>query len=141
MKKDNIPLPLKVEVWEKFANDPFRSITSCLTCLAPIGVPKCVADYLAIEIEYRDDVQLSGIAQFGHIIAESKGGPTKLDNLILQCAQCNQITGTSTIEEIDTDVLMLDVQVDIQMGENRELCIRCKNPATYNGTYCNRHLV
>src|SRR4051812_25158993 len=76
-KKDRIPAVLRTAVWnnyEKFG----RSSAPCYCCKKTISV---------FDFEY------------GHIVAESKGGKTNLENLLPVCSSCNKSMGSQHMLE------------------------------------------
>jgi hypothetical protein len=76
--KKSIPATLKRKVWNKYIGEDIGKST-CLCC------------------------KLSTITQLsfncGHIIAESKGGELKMDNLKPICQSCNSSMGTMNMDE------------------------------------------
>ena len=77
-KKKSIPATLKRKVWNKYIGEE-------------IGKAKCLCCKLT------EITQLS--FNCGHIIAESKGGELKMDNLKPICQSCNSSMGTMNMNE------------------------------------------
>jgi 5-methylcytosine-specific restriction endonuclease McrA len=77
-KQDKIPIPAKLrqEVWEKRIGDRFWG--NCFTCNMRLN---------AFEFAC------------GHIISESTGGETVLENLQVVCKSCNSKMGTQNMLE------------------------------------------
>lgn len=77
-RKDFISQQLRMDVWKKYIGLNIGE-TKCLCC----GI---------IKIQ-----QLN--FECGHIIAESLGGPTNMDNLLPICGSCNKSMGTKNLYE------------------------------------------
>jgi hypothetical protein len=82
-KKTPIPKTLKIAVWEKYYGED-------------IGKAKCLC------CDLTDITQLK--FECGHIVAESKGGETKIDNLIPICSNCNKSMGTKNYFDFKNDI-------------------------------------
>jgi hypothetical protein len=82
-KKSTIPKTMRIAVWEKIFGEE-------------VGKTKCPC------------CDLSEITQLkfecGHIVAESKGGETKIENLIPICSSCNKSMGTKNYYEFKKEV-------------------------------------
>lgn len=76
-RKTSIPKTLKIDVW----NAHFGEATGAAPC------PICSKKITQMTF------------QCCHIIADSKGGPTTLDNLIPGCDKCNQSMGNQNLNE------------------------------------------
>ena len=72
-KKMHIPQALKWQLWLTYAGENFKAKCATPWCRTVINVTNF---------------------QAGHRLAESKGGPTTLENLVPICALCNQSMGT-----------------------------------------------
>jgi hypothetical protein len=72
-KKMHIPQALKWQLWLTHAGENFKAKCATPWCRTVINVTNF---------------------QAGHRLAESKGGPTTLENLVPICALCNQSMGT-----------------------------------------------
>lgn len=72
-KKKSIPKSLKKLVWDTWVGET-RGVTKCLCC------------------GHQDIRQIE--FHCGHVIAESKGGVTSVENLRPICAQCNLSMGS-----------------------------------------------
>jgi len=77
-KKKNIPKVLRDDVWSKYVGD-FIGKTKCLCC--------------GIRYIKMNDFHC------GHVVAESKGGKTNLNNLRPICAKCNLSMSTRNFYE------------------------------------------
>ncbi|ATZ80189.1 D5 family helicase-primase-endonuclease [Bodo saltans virus] len=78
MKKENIPKTLRIAVWNKYIGE-YIGKTKCLCC------------------DSSDITQLK--FECGHIIPESKGGLTNINNLLPICNDCNKSMGTKNLHE------------------------------------------
>ena len=67
-KKQKIPKAVREQLWVRDMGKKFEGKCNTTWCYNKVTV----FDF-----------------QAGHIIAESKGGPTSLDNLVVICARCN----------------------------------------------------
>ena len=132
-KKDNIPIHIKISVWNKCSIYPLHpEITKCQTCNNLVMMPQALKHLtdLTYDIKpiYIDGKQknISGVAEFGHIISENNCGKVHEDNLIIQCKTCNTRQGSKNIEfsQIIRDCDMIDLidNLNIEMGENFEKC-------------------
>lgn len=72
-KKRHVPQALKWQLWIQHAGENFKAKCATPWCRTVINVTNF---------------------QAGHRLAESKGGPTTLENLVPICALCNQSMGT-----------------------------------------------
>jgi hypothetical protein len=72
-KKKRIAVALREQVWVRSVGETFSSKCTVSWCNNPITV---------------------FTFQCGHVQAESKGGPTTLENLRPICSRCNQSMGT-----------------------------------------------
>jgi hypothetical protein len=72
-RKRHIPQALKWQLWLTHAGENFKAKCATPWCRTVINVTNF---------------------QAGHRLAESKGGPTTLENLVPICALCNQSMGT-----------------------------------------------
>lgn len=75
-KKKNIPKELKRQVWENTFGDKLYG--KCVCCSQKIHCYN---------------------AEMAHIQAESKGGPTDVNNLLPSCMNCNRSMGTQNLNE------------------------------------------
>jgi 5-methylcytosine-specific restriction endonuclease McrA len=78
--KETIPRPLRAQVIKRDGN-------TCVYCSRPGGVftPPEISSDAAIALD--------------HVIPESKGGVTSLDNLVCSCVRCNRIKGDRDPDE------------------------------------------
>jgi 5-methylcytosine-specific restriction endonuclease McrA len=75
-KKKSIPPKLREDVWRAYCGNSMDG--KCYCC--------------ATHITYREH-------ESGHVLAESKGGLTQLNNLKPTCRSCNRSMGTTHMEE------------------------------------------
>ena len=167
-KKQYIPLALKNAVWHKHCKYPAHmEITQCCTCANIVLIPESIRSMNGISNDIKSvfiDAQvksISGVGEFGHIIAEKNGGSTTEDNLIVQCKNCNTRQGSKNIEpqQMDYDAEMLDGEMinaeyerlstaeNAEMGEMYEACHGvcasgrvCRNKPIINRRFCHIHL-
>lgn len=158
--KEIIPDKLKNEIWIKYAKYPTNlTITQCCTCENIVLIPESIRKYHNLNYDilniYSDGKKknISGTAEFGHIISEKNGGNISIDNLIIQCKFCNVKQGTKNIniENINnSDSVMLDIldDDDLIMGVNFDKCNyifgkkkECKNKCVFNRNTCFIHLI
>ena len=78
VKKKKIPQTLRIQVWNKWIGEEIGK-TKCLCC------------------KLHDISQLN--FNCGHIVAESKGGELKTENLKPICQSCNNSMGTQNMNE------------------------------------------
>jgi hypothetical protein len=78
VRKMRIPAALRASTWNKYIGES-KGKTKCLVCN--------MNDITTFNFEC------------GHVIAESLGGPTTLDNLRPICGQCNRSCGTRHLWE------------------------------------------
>lgn len=81
-KKKKPPQSLKQAVWNKYVPEDIGRI-KCLCCNSNYITPFTF--------------------HCGHIIAESKGGKTNIDNLRPICSNCNSSMGTKNMNEFKND--------------------------------------
>lgn len=81
-RKKVIPKSLRAAVWNRYIGETIGA-TEC---------PVCKNHRIS---------QLNFVC--GHIIPESKGGPTNVENLRPICAQCNLSMGTKNLEDFKTE--------------------------------------
>jgi 5-methylcytosine-specific restriction endonuclease McrA len=77
-RKKSIPKSLKKLVWDTWVGETV-GVTKCLCC------------------GHQDIRQIE--FHCGHVVAESKGGPTTVQNLRPICAQCNLSMGSMNMKE------------------------------------------
>ena len=166
--KQHIPVALKNTVWHKHCKYPAHvEITQCRTCPNFVSIPESIRimngisyDIKPIYIDGRIKL-ISGVGEFGHIIAEKNGGSTTEANLIVQCKNCNTRQGSKNIEpqQMNYDAEMLDGEMtnaeyerlstaeNAEMGEIYEACHGvctsgrvCRNKPIMNRRFCHIHL-
>ncbi len=86
-KKAAIPKALREQVWLSYGGPEFDK--------------KCAVTWCTNRIT-------AFSFHVGHVIAESKGGPTVLENLLPLCANCNLSMGTKSIDEWSKSVVRKD---------------------------------
>lgn len=157
--KENIPDSIKNLVWKKYSIYPnYPEITQCCTCTNFIMMPQSIRKYHNVNygllhiIVNNKRKYVNGVAEFGHIISEKNGGKVDVNNLILQCKNCNTRQGSKNIElsEVNTsDCEMIDVYEpeNIDLGERGIQCKsytvenkRCKNKCLDGREFCSIHL-
>ena len=148
---------MKQAVWRRYAN--YRNhpeIAQCFTCSNLVLIPEAIRDsttphHIKHYIVNGVKKELSGTAEYGHLISEKNGGLATIDNLIIQCKRCNVKQGSKNIDALCAkvgDCEMLDDFVDDQiMGENIEYCqarcatgAPCKNQTSFGRQFCSVHL-
>ena len=84
-KKVAIPLPVRREVAVRYGCPPGGETTAaCFYCGKPGGIQW---------FRRRDGRPSSWVwfeLELDHVVAESRGGPTVADNLVLACRSCNR---------------------------------------------------
>ncbi|ATZ80106.1 D5 family helicase-primase-endonuclease [Bodo saltans virus] len=85
MKKENIPKTLRIAVWNKYIGEY-------------IGKTKCLCCYCSYITQLKFEC--------GHIIPESKGGLTNINNLLPICNDCNKSMGTKNLHEFKEKYLL-----------------------------------
>lgn len=158
--KEIIPDKLKNEIWIKYAKYPTDlRITQCCTCENIVLIPESIRkyhnfNYDILNIYSNGKIKnISGTAEFGHIISEKNGGNISIDNLIIQCKTCNVKQSTKNINTQDInncDSVMLDIvdDNDLIMGVKCKNCNyllnngnQCKNKCIFNRNRCFIHLI
>ena len=158
-KKEKIPDSIKNKVWFKYSKYLDIRFTQCCTCENLVMIPESIRKYHNINYDILnikvngENIKLSGTAEFGHIISEKNGGSINVDNLIIQCKNCNTKQGLKNIDSElinKSDVVMIDknYDIDVDMGINNEYCCyiieknkRCKNKCLFNRDRCYIHLI
>ena len=158
-RKDYIPIDIKNKVWNNHCIYPNnKEFTQCRTCENLVLIPQSIRklnnvnyDLINIYVDGKEK-ELSGVAEFGHIISEYNGGETSEDNLIIQCKTCNTRNGFNDIDlnRIKIDSIMLDAQIEDNnnMLVNCDYCQYiipttnnlCKNKTVHNRSFCYIHL-
>ena len=155
-RKEPISIAVKRRVWSKCSIYPsHEDITRCSTCPSLVRIPCSIkpsgpSDATAIYVNGERQT-ISGVAEFGHVIAESNGGKATEENLIIQCKTCNVRQGAKDIETCqlvyDCDMLDAWTDPDTEMGENVYSCQgvcssgqKCKNKTVLNRRFCHIHL-
>lgn len=77
-RKKKIAAALREQVWLRAMGEQFRA--------------KCTVTWCSNHVTVFN-------FQCGHLLAESKGGPTTLENLLPICGRCNQSMGTMHMDE------------------------------------------
>ena len=159
-KKVYIPIDLKNRVWHKHSIYPLnKEITQCCTCTNFVLIPEAIRHLNSVTYDiqpiYINGIrkQISGVAEFGHIVSENNGGQVNEENLIIQCKTCNTRQGTNNIEKYQfmDNCEMIDAESDNdlerEMGEYSAVCLhmltsgqRCKNKPMFNRVHCHIHL-
>jgi 5-methylcytosine-specific restriction endonuclease McrA len=105
-KKKNIPKALKEQIWLKqFGNNTFKA--------------KCPISWCNNEITPFN-------YECGHNKPESKGGETKLENLIPICSKCNKsMSNNYTIDEWQNPKNILNVREPIENKKKWFCCFIC----------------
>ena len=128
--KKRIPLSLKKKVWKKQCRNDFPFLCQCYTCENLLRVPESIRKSLFKNISFNI---LKGYpnGEFGHVISEKNGGLTTLNNLIVQCKDCNLLFSSRNIdlENDKSDIVMIDSDFD-------PLRQKCKHWSTYSNRYC-----
>jgi len=154
-RKDSIPTSVKHQVWQKYRlYSLHEDITRCCTCTNLVLMPNSISSNSDIKQIYVNGVRqtISGVAEYGHIVAEHNGGKATGDNLLIQCKSCNVRQKTNNIENhqlvYDCDMLDVDINDDVEMGENFHTCQgvcssghKCKNKTIFNRKFCHIHLL
>ncbi len=160
-RKNTIPISVKRRVWHKYSLYSL-DVTRCCTCtnfvlmpnsIRPRVIPGGGCVHSASNNVYVNGVRqtISGVAEFGHIVAEHNGGQATEDNLLIQCKACNVRQQANNIEKhqlvYDCDMLDAECDTDVEMGENFYMCQgvcssghNCKNKTILNRKYCHIHL-
>lgn len=149
--KNNIPLTIKKKVWQLYAHPADNRFAQCATCETIVKYPESLKKY------YKNKNILPsiycGVGEFGHIIPEAIGGKETVDNLMIQCKDCNTKLGTKILEiPEDMDIVMMDVPENqpkiVYMDSDR--CLynragekkdrRCKNKSIDDSGFCSIHI-
>lgn len=143
--KKSIPKPLRKAVWDKYIGIE-AGIGECYTC-------KSTIDKMDFEC--------------GHVIAESNGGTTNLQNLRPVCGMCNKSMRTKNLLEFGDDLGLVDLttqdkqllkqmkQLNIDSPPTKEkkisstpICkaitkkgIQCQRKTKHESGYCHFHQV
>lgn len=94
-KKKAIPKPVRSAVWRNWSKDSIDS--TCFCCMNPITIENWEA---------------------GHILAESNGGPTVVENLRPICGSCNKSMGATNMYDFIREYNLPGV-ANIEMEEFR----------------------
>lgn len=139
MPKQHITKTVKTVVWLRDCHPADNRFAQCKSCTHIVRFPQ------AIQTLFHNDnlpkKHVKGVAEFGHIIAEAKGGKNTPDNLIIQCKSCNTKTGTH-LPFIDNDVNMIDTTDIDTMEIESAFCLfqNCKNKTLKGYPTCHVHL-
>lgn len=146
-----INITTKWTVWNRSAQGMMG--VCCAVCSCQLSLPESLRTYMGI----RPFERSHAIAQFGHILAWSKGGSHDAENLVLLCPSCNLSMGSMHMNnyvdlrmDVDTDpssiVEVMDTRGDV---EERAQCLgvcmsrnwaACKNPPLAANLFCSSHL-
>lgn len=148
--KKNINKYIKTAVWDKCCCPADNRVAQCATCEILVRYPEAIKD-LFENNNYPIPYQINGVGEFGHIIAESEGGETTVENLMVQCKSCNVRLGTKTMNlYYKPDVVMLDEDIGDQIIDftiETEICTfikkdgqKCKKRSLTGNCYCQNHL-
>tara|TARA_R110002074_G_scaffold9708_1_gene38016 strand:- start:107 stop:607 length:501 start_codon:yes stop_codon:yes gene_type:complete len=158
--KEKISNKVKNNVWKKYSlyNEDMR-FSQCCTCENLIMIPNSIRKYYNLNYNILQVIidkqikNISGVAEFGHIISEKNGGKARENNLIIQCKHCNLSQGSNNIDFNyinKRDTLMLDSNykdLDIEMGIYQINCSQklkngyfCKNKCMFNRDKCHIHI-
>ncbi len=94
IKKQQVPKALKRQVWCHYIGRE-KGISNCMCC----GITEIEKDSF----------------DCGHVIAESKGGETNLNNLRPICGSCNSSMGTQNMDEF-IEKFKLDIFLKLMKG-------------------------
>eukprot|EP00972_Heterocapsa_arctica_P035010 5153106-Heterocapsa_arctica.AAC.1 len=106
MKKQYIPKAVKVNVWSRCAiYKQHVHITQCTTCTKLVYIPQSIRKHF--NIKFADlaetvsingvNAMLFGVGEFGHIVSEFHGGRAVVENLTIQCKECNVRNGVNHV--------------------------------------------
>ena len=139
----------KTTVWEKCCCPADNRVAQCTTCEVLVRYPEAIKALF----DNRDDpipYEINGVGEFGHIIAESEGGETTVENLMIQCKSCNVKLGTKPMNlHYKPDTVMLEDVIDQIINPNieSEICTyikkdgqKCKKKSLNGNCYCQNHL-
>ena len=138
----------KSAVWDKCCCPADNRVSQCATWEVLVRYPE---DIKALFDNDPIPYEINGVGEFGHIIAENKGGKTTVENLMIQCKSCNVRLGTKTMNLLEKpDVVMLENVMDQIINPNieTEICTfikkngqKCKNKSLTGNCYCQIHLI
>ena len=158
--KQKILIKIKNNVWRKYSYycGDIR-FSQCCTCENLVMIPESIRKYYDVNYDIlqifvdKKIKNISGVAEFGHIISEKNGGKVVENNLIIQCKYCNLLQGTKNIDlnNINNrDTLMIDSNYqdcDVEMGIYQINCTQklkngnfCKNKCMFNRDKCHIHI-
>lgn len=142
MRKAHIPTKIKVAVWFRDAHPGDNRIAQCKTCSCIVRFPMSIAKKLN-QTQQLLPFNCNGVGEFGHIIAESRGGQITTDNLIIQCKPCNCKNHNKTLrcKAYIEDQYMLDINNSDSMEVDVLRCLKCKNKPIINRSYCHVHAI
>ena len=158
MSKQNIPLPIKIAVWERCRHPADPRIAQCYTCYKCVRYPSPLIRYLidnystfAINNTHLP-YQIYGVGEYGHIFPESFGGQVSVNNLVIQCKDCNVRLGAHEMPMDTQDVVMISTDANINSHlmdvDQCEQCMyikkngeQCKNRPRPGHSYCHIHAI
>ena len=110
MTKVHIPLRIKKQVWFRDCFEIDMRVCQCKTCSNLCLMPESIRKSIRFAPIYTEHT-VSGVGEFGHVIAEHNGGCPTVDNLFIQCKSCNVRQATKTMDIRQIDQLMLDLNI------------------------------
>ena len=162
MKKAHIPLKVKKKVWFRDCFEIDMRICQCKTCSNLCLMPESIRKSIRFAPFYVEQV-VSGVGEFGHVIAEHNGGCATVDNLFIQCKSCNVRQATKQMDTRQIDQIMLDLNIDDSENMNHNCSSdvedmetdfygkcshfipkykrNCKNLAIEGHEYCSIHMI
>lgn len=93
--KEHIPIRVKLQVWISQYGD--STAGGCFICHINLGMPKV----LCKKLKKQESAYKSG--EFGHILAEYKGGKATAENLKVICKSCNVRMATKHLRKFSKE--------------------------------------